>query len=85
MIELKAGMRFGRLVTYTKSVKSFWICYCDCGSLKEVTASALMNGQSSCGCIRKLSSAANIGAYRGNIDNFMAKEIRRSSDSLIEE
>ena len=85
MIELKVGMRFGRLVTHTKSVKSFWLCYCDCGGIKEVTASALMNGQSSCGCIRKLSSAANIGAYRGNAENFLAKNIRPSSDSLIEE
>lgn len=69
-IELKVGMRFGRLITYKKSVKSFWICFCDCGSLKEVTASALMNGQSSCGCVKRTSSAGNLGSYGGNADLF---------------
>jgi hypothetical protein len=86
MIELKVGMRFGRLVTHTKSVKSFWLCYCDCGSLKEVSASALWAGTTrSCGCLKRDVNSDRMQGYSGDPNRFIDKEVRRSSDSMIEE
>jgi hypothetical protein len=85
-IELKVGMRFGRLVTHTKSVKSFWLCYCDCGSLKEVTASALWGGNTkSCGCLKREVNSDRMYGHSGDVNRFVDKEVRRSSDSIIEE
>lgn len=55
-----AGMRFGRMtairldVSKADSGASYWICRCDCGSVKSVLASSLKNGSTkSCGCLQK--------------------------------
>lgn len=52
------GKRFGRLVAlYRKSKPKRpikWICKCDCGTTKPVSAYCLMNGDTqSCGCLRR--------------------------------
>ena len=75
MIELKVGQRFGRLVTHTKSVKSFWLCYCDCGKLKETTASALWSGGiRSCGCLKRDVSSDRMIDYSGDASKFRSKD-----------
>jgi hypothetical protein len=52
--------RFCRLVVISKSKKigknnqSYYICLCDCGTIKEIVGHALKNGYtSSCGCYQK--------------------------------
>lgn len=54
------GQRFGRLLVMgagsrrTKSGGMYWICRCDCGVVKEVSAQALRLGSTvSCGCYNK--------------------------------
>ncbi len=53
------GRRFIKLtvVAYSHSGsygKHYWLCQCDCGSLKSVEATKLRSGRTrSCGCIRK--------------------------------
>lgn len=55
------GHSFGRLVALQRRSipgptrpRSFWLCRCSCGALKEVDASALLSGDtSSCGCLQK--------------------------------
>ena len=52
------GQRFGRWtvlsVDKSKKGRTFYICKCDCGTIKSVCRSILKNGQSkSCGCLRK--------------------------------
>lgn len=32
--------------------KAHWLCECDCGQLKIISAAELRNGQKSCGCVR---------------------------------
>lgn len=48
------GQRFGKLTVLKKADRkgknSYWICRCDCGVEKEICATALRNGQKSCGC-----------------------------------
>jgi len=54
------GQRFGRLVAIKYNIrpsgkscqpKTFWICQCDCGNVKEVSSTNLLTGNtSSCGC-----------------------------------
>lgn len=48
------GKRFGKLLVLRKSDRksknSYWICECECGTVKEICATALRNGQKSCGC-----------------------------------
>ena len=61
------GERFGRLVVLKIASKeekpkdkngkprqrSFWICQCDCGTIKEIGSSHLLQGHTlSCGCIK---------------------------------
>ena len=54
------GQRFGRLLVLYDSGKrdrnyhKFWMCKCDCGSLKLVSSTHLKSGHTkSCGCLRK--------------------------------
>lgn len=55
-----AGQKFGRLTalyrlhnTNTKG-RTYWLCVCDCGNLKEVRRDGLLSGRSnSCGCYHK--------------------------------
>ena len=54
------GQRFGRWVVLEKAPRrpkvpgSFWLCKCDCGTIKEVHSRRLRDGSStSCGCWRR--------------------------------
>lgn len=57
------GKRFGKLVAIEKTKKpdrvkessaTYWLCQCDCGSVKKVRIDHLNNGKTrSCGCLKK--------------------------------
>lgn len=52
------GQRFGRLVALKrvegKNGRKEWLCQCDCGAIKAITAGALTSGETkSCGCLQK--------------------------------
>lgn len=54
------GKKFGRwtvtdkLPARDKYRKTFWRCVCECGSVKPVSSSSLLRGNSrSCGCLRR--------------------------------
>ncbi len=51
------GQRFGRLVAMEPTAKRtngsiVWQCRCDCGNIKDISCTALRNGQKSCDCVR---------------------------------
>ena len=51
------GEKFGKLTvlypSYSKDNRIFWMCQCECGNKKEVSAKELKNGSTkSCGCLR---------------------------------
>lgn len=51
------GQRFGKLVAIqrapNRSGKTYWLCKCDCGAIKEIQTTHLRNGKTvSCGCLR---------------------------------
>lgn len=52
-----AGQRFNRLLVLSKykviNESTYWTCICDCGTVKNVSRTALLNGTESCGCFRK--------------------------------
>ncbi len=54
-----AGLRFGRLTALHSMEKRFngglvWLCRCECGALKNITAKGLRAGASrSCGCLHR--------------------------------
>jgi hypothetical protein len=57
-IDLK-GKRFGRWLVVEESLKktksryTYWVCQCDCGKIKDVVSSNLINGKTiSCGCFK---------------------------------
>ena len=62
------GERFGRLLVTESAVnpdrkKSYWVCKCDCGTVKTVRASELRSGVTvSCGCY-KLERIRKHGLY----------------------
>lgn len=54
-IDLK-GKKYNRWTVLNfskvKNKRGYWICQCDCGNIREVNTSALINGSSkSCGCL----------------------------------
>lgn len=54
MIEIKPGVRFGRLTVKRHDNHLRWECLCDCGQTKYVLPSNLRGGNvKSCGCLRK--------------------------------
>lgn len=59
-----AGLKFGRLLVSHREgegKRHKWVCQCDCGRLKRVTYTCLVNGGTkSCGCLRK-ETAARLG------------------------
>lgn len=59
------GQKFGRWTVLEKSDKrsngQYWLCKCDCGTIKEVSQTSLRNGRStSCGCYHR-EEAKSIG------------------------
>lgn len=52
------GLRFGKLVALRiygrhHTGQNLWVCKCDCGNIKNVTASRLIKGDTrSCGCLK---------------------------------
>lgn len=59
------GQRFGRLTVIglkdTNTRKTFWICQCDCGNLKEVRSDSLIAGNiRSCGCLKREQDKKNL-------------------------
>lgn len=53
------GRRFGKLLVLTRAIpctikdKPYWVCQCDCGTMKTIRSDSLLSGNTtSCGCIR---------------------------------
>jgi hypothetical protein len=68
-IDLK-GQRFGRLLVKEKAKtrikRAYWLCQCDCGTIKEIAGHQLRRGNTqSCGCYRAQVSAVRTGALNG--------------------
>lgn len=59
-MQLKPGMKFGKLTTVARSgstrfKKAIWFCRCDCGKTTNSIAGNLVSGRSkSCGCVSVL-------------------------------
>lgn len=53
----RVGDRVGLLIVesraFVKNKSTYWKCKCDCGNFSFVCTSALINGVSSCGCIKR--------------------------------
>lgn len=55
----KTGMRYGRLLVLypgerPRKGKIMWVCVCDCGTTKSISANCLQRGVTrSCGCLRR--------------------------------
>jgi len=51
------GIRFTRLIPFAffhKNKRIYWKCKCDCGNIKEISSSKLINGNTkSCGCFNR--------------------------------
>lgn len=61
------GQKFGRLtvigIADTNTRKTFWICQCDCGNMKNVRSDSLQSGAiKSCGCLKKEQDSKNLSA-----------------------
>lgn len=49
-----SGQRFGRWLAISRAAPSYWVCRCDCGSVKAVYLGHLRSGRSvSCGCYNR--------------------------------
>lgn len=74
------GQRFGRwtVLDYAgtdKRKKSLWLCRCDCGTERVVSAACLRKGESkSCGCLAKERRKA---AKRNNLEDLTGKKFGR--------
>ena len=69
------GRKFGRLLVLHRGKTSknravYWVCKCDCGNIKEVSANGLRTGNTvSCGCYRKEHHAHTHGMTRTRLYN----------------
>jgi len=66
-----SGRRFGKLVAISIAPKKErhlkWICQCDCGNIKEIRASHLVNGSNkSCGCQKHKRKSRDLKGLRFN-------------------
>ena len=81
------GQRFGRLlvlkrVENNKFNQVRWLCRCDCGNEKIVTANSLRNGDTrSCGCLKKEQDYKNIIKVKHNMTNTRLYSIWRGMKS----
>lgn len=84
------GQKFGRLtvvkqaetrITKSGQHKTYWLCRCDCGNEKEISANSLLNGRTqSCGCYHKEA----IRKKRGKGHNQFCKELEEKRPSEYE-
>lgn len=66
------GQKFGRLTVIglsdRESRKTYWICQCDCGNVKEVRSDSLLIGAiRSCGCLKKEQDYVNLSQTTHNM------------------
>ena len=59
------GQKFGLLTVIglkdTNTRKTYWVCQCECGNVKEVRSDSLLCGAiKSCGCLKKKQDAINL-------------------------
>lgn len=80
------GQRFGLLTVLSKSNKKsangsiYWLCQCDCGTIKEIQSSLLRNHKViSCGCSKR--SAGELKIYQLLIKNNINFEEQKTFDS----
>lgn len=64
------GQKFGRWTVLerapNKGKSVYWVCQCDCGTIKQVKAASLKSGRSqSCGCLQKDLLANRGPEYKG--------------------
>lgn len=79
------GRRFGRLTVIdldyiTKHGNSYWICECDCGTIKSIARFHLLNGHTtSCGCYKKERATIH-GQYYSPVYNVWRGMIERCTN-----
>lgn len=89
------GQKFGRLTALKRAgargSSALWLCQCDCGNLKEVTATHLRQGSvRSCGCLAREihgkqlaavnKSRAVHGEYQSKLHNVWGSMIQRCTN-----
>lgn len=68
----------------TKKGTAYWICQCECGTIKSVCGSSLRNGASkSCGCERIKKSRENNGKFINEIGNRYGKLLVIAKDEEL--
>lgn len=82
------GQKFGKLTalyrTKMKDRNSYWLCRCECGVEKEISLTALRNGQKSCGCSAYEFAKDRIIGNEYSIDkNNIVHVILRTGDEMI--
>ena len=82
------GQKFGRWTVISRDLSkkgtAYWMCECECGTIKSVCGSSLRGGVStSCGCFRTENSRTNNGKYIDEIGNRYGKLIVVAKDEEL--
>lgn len=68
----------------SKKGTAYWICQCQCGTIRSVCGSSLRNGAStSCGCYRTENSRTNNGTYINELGNRYGKLVVIAKDEEL--
>lgn len=83
------GQKFGHLTVLerdlSKKKATYWICQCNCGTIKSIKGSHLKDGTIiSCGCFKRKKSAKDITQQRfGKLTALYPTTIRSSNRSIV--
>lgn len=87
--KIKPGQRYGKWAviksvpldkTYANGLRTGWLCRCDCGTERVVTAKSLTSGESrSCGCVTFEKAAQRLGGAIGMYEGTMISKITQTA------
>lgn len=82
------GQKFGHWTVLERDLSkkgtAYWICQCQCGTIRSVCGSSLRDGRStSCGCYRTENSRTNNGTYINELGNRYGKLVVIAKDEEL--
>jgi len=81
------GKRFGKLyvveIGEIKHNHRYYLCKCDCGTIKYISGQHIKNGQKSCGCLKGFKTTHGLSGNRKEYNKYLMKDPHRKLRQTI--